>query len=146
MNDSAIVKPEDLAATLKDKVESKIRDAFVDLITDEQWSQMTKAALKDFTTDVHDRGTTRRSPFKQIVHDIVKEKMLERLKDELAKPEYFGGHEWHGNMETLKPSDYAKNVIRELMPELIQALFGTIIQGAVNNIRSQLQSGNGMIF
>jgi hypothetical protein len=136
-----IVRPEDLAAKLKDKVTHRIRDAFVDLISDEQWKSMTKSALEMFTQRNHKVGYAHAdpSPFDKLVQEAVKDVLVERIKQELSDPGYYeGGWAAFGP----EPGDTVKEIVRELAPDLVKNLFGQIVQQCVSNLRNHLQNGN----
>lgn len=139
-----LVRPEDLAASLKDKVEAKIRNAFVGLITDEQWTQMTQAALDRFVQPQvvrdyrHGDQKTRPSPFDQVIEDVLRERMTIRIKAELDKPEYF--EEWpYGTSLAPKPGEAVKEILKRLAPELVACLFSQVTQQAVNVLRDELR-------
>ena len=144
---SELVTAKSLAASLQEKVEHKIRDAFIDLVTDEQWREMTAAALKRFTEPVrvprtYNRGAyDKPSPFDEIVNEVVSQRLRERLTEELAKPEYFST-DWCERAGVMMPTpgDAVKEMVKELAPELVLALFQGVVHEAVERMRTAFGS------
>jgi hypothetical protein len=145
MSNDALVRPEDLAASLSQKVEAKIRDSFVELVPEEQWQAMVQSALERFTHRNHKVGyaSSDPSPFDKMVHEAIKKQFVKKIEEELQKPDYFEGP-WATFGPT--PGDAVKNILRDLAPELVALLMGSVVQEATNKMRTALQnmaSGGG---
>lgn len=132
---------EDLAkidlTTAAQQIRDKIRSAFVELITPEQWSAMIAAELKTFTSD---RPSTYRdvaptpSPFKETVRDELSKFIREKVKEALASPEW--QTQWDSTTQQYGPSEMIKQWLLEnreaVLASTIQVMFGSALQDFIS--------------
>ena len=131
----------EMAEELRHKVQEKVRASFVDLVDAEQWAAMTKAALEEFTNpsiikSSYGPDTYGPSPLEKIIEKEVHKKFREWLKAELQKPGWETyGYGIYGLPET---SDNVKELVKELMPEIVASAFGSFMQTTIERMRQIL--------
>lgn len=127
---------------LMDGVKDRIKTTFVSLIPDSQWETMCDAEMKKFfepTWTGWDKKDRNPSEFEKIVTELMKEQCRKYLKELLAKPEYSIEQTWTspsfsvdgsgGAMKTTL-SDHLDAMIKEKMPEMMQAMFSSVMADA----------------
>ena len=143
---------------LMDGVKDRIKSTFVSLIPDAQWEQMCDTEMKKFFEPEPKYGYNNRiegynpSQFSQIVSELMKEKCKEYLKELLAKPEYSITQVWESSSHSMTGgkkttlSDHLDNMVKEKMPEMMNAMFASVMADAFytffNNIQNRIQHHN----
>lgn len=114
-----------LEVTLRDKISDRIRSSFVELIPEEAWKAMVQKEINTFRT----------VGLPNLIKEELKERLSKVLKEELNKPEYQGY--WDiGNGQ--KPSEAVIEITKQLTPDLITAMWGSVIQRCVDELRNNL--------
>lgn len=144
-------------STLMEGVKSRIKSTFVSLIPDAQWEQMCDSEMKKFfepqkknhgSTNYPDWRTTP-SQFEEIVTQMMKEHCHAYIKELFAKPEYsvtaiYENNPIGGATQKATLSDHLDKMIKEKMPEMMQAMFSSVMSDAFytffNNIQNKIQS------
>ena len=117
---------------LIERVRDKIKNTYVSLIPDEQWTQMVKKEVDSFFAerDGDSRGY-RISTFQQVVYNE-----LELKAKEIAK-QYFNSisnHEWNNGQ--VCPGEFVKQLFAEKSGEILLNVLGGMVQCAINNAPS----------
>lgn len=124
-------------AKIEDLVAARIRAQFVELIPEETFNNMVKAAIADFTS-VRSRNYDGTSPgptkLEQIILDEIKRRFMEQVRAALNSPEFVD--RW--GKDGMEPSEFVKRIITDLSPVLVQALFGSVVQSAISHMRNNL--------
>jgi len=111
-------------ASLQDKVKERIKASFLDLIPPEMWEGLVQAQLHEFT--------------KVELPKLVKAEAEARLKvllgAEFTKSEWQA--RWVGGSTGELASSMVTNILKEVAPELVSALFGGMAQRVVSDIRN----------
>jgi len=139
-------------STLMDGVKNRIKATFVSLIPDAQWEQMCDSEMKKFfepTWSGYDLKTKNPSQFETITREIMQEHCRAYLKEMFSKPEYQIETIWKhsqvngSQVQSGKLSDHLDAMIKEKMPEMMQAMFASVMSDAFyqffNNIQNRLQ-------
>jgi hypothetical protein len=111
-------------AGVQDKVRERIQEAFMDLIPPEAWEQMVKTELEQFT----------KTALPGLVRDAAKARLQELLKDEFGKAAW--AERWGGGSMGPQCSEMLAAVLREAAPDLVTAMFGSVVQQMVNALRN----------
>lgn len=112
-------------ASVQEKVRQRIQETFTDLIPAELWQSMVSAEIERFT----------KQELPQLVKQQAKEHLFEMVKAELASPMW--ADRWSGrNTLGPDPSPMITSIIKECAPDLVAALFGSLGQQIVQNIRN----------
>ncbi len=117
----------DLALTtdLQTKVVEKIKSSFMELIPDIAWDELVKKQTNLFIT--------RELP--TLIKSELELFFRSEMKKELEKPEFVnGGYGDHGE----RPGEAVKQIIKDLAPDFVAAIFGNIAQNAVMQIKNNL--------
>ena len=125
--------------SLQDRVTERIRATFVDLVPEDQWRALVAKAVADYFEDrkpahAFAGAVPSPTPFKQLVHAELTEFFRTRLRDYLHGDEFFS--EWGARGMT--PSDGAKRIIRECIPDVVEALLAGAVQRVIEAARSGL--------
>lgn len=107
-----------------EKVREKVKRDFADMIPDDAWDVLVERATKEFVE----------KDLKGVVREHLKEQVADRLT------EFFGSEEWRGQWSEdgsaqQNPGAMTRQLIREALPEVIEAVFGRAAQEFVNNLR-----------
>lgn len=134
--DLAKIDLQDAAQQIRDK----IRSAFVELITPEQWSAMIATELKSFTTDRPSQyGQPSLSPFKEVIRDELSKHLRAKVKEVLESPEW--GSAWDMNTQKYGPSEMVKQWLIEnrdaVLTSTIQTMFGQALQDFIANVQQR---------
>ena len=120
-------------AKLIETVRERIRDTYVSLIPEEQWTQMVKKEVDSFFAikeqGYHNKNMT--STFQQVVYNE-----LELKAKEIAK-QYFNSisnHEWNNGQ--VCPGEFVKQLFAEKSGEILLNVLGGMVQCAINNAPS----------
>lgn len=137
-------------AAIKKKIADHIKATYVDLIPPEAWVQLVDAEVTEFTTDVkeeilwngHQRSgqyKTIPSPLKKIVKDELTDFFKEQVKAELAKAEYAQVYSTARRLfdpgNSWGPGEAVKEIIRQLLPEMMEHVFGAVVQNAIQDLK-----------
>ena len=135
---------------LMDGVKDRIKATFVALIPDAQWETMCNAEMKKFfepTWTGYNNKDKNPSEFEKIVIELMKEQCKEYLKEMFAKPEYSVATIWesssfavNGGGQKTKLSDHLDTMIKEKMPDMMQAMFASVMSDAFCSFFSQVQN------
>lgn len=137
---------------LMDGVKDRIKATFVSLIPDNQWETMCNAEMKKFfepTWTGYDGKNKNPSEFEKIVTELMREQCRNYLKELFARPEYSVEKTWEnssfsingsGNTERTKLSDHLDSMIKEKMPEIMQAMFSSVMADAFYQFFANAQS------
>lgn len=111
------------------RVSETIKAQFALLIPDEMWDGMVKRETGRF--------------IETELPKLVKAELEVRVREAIAVT--LDGPEYHSKIWTQggqKPTDVVLEITRQLAPEMIQAMFGNVVQDALVRVRSGLaQSG-----
>jgi hypothetical protein len=113
-------------ARVQEKVKERIQASFMDLIPPELWEGMVQQHLNEFTRDT----------LPKLVKAEAENRLRELLKAEFSKNEWQS--RWMNNGE--QPSEFLTKVLKEVAPDLVNALFGRVAIDVVQQIRNL--SGN----
>ena len=130
---------------LMDGVKDRIKATFVALIPDDQWDQMCDAEMKKFFEPRMSGGynsTQLPSQFSELVQTIMKEQCTQHLKDHFNKPEFTISEIWNNSAlgKDVNISTYLENIIKEKMPDMMQAMMMNIMANAFQSFFSQVQN------
>lgn len=109
--------------SVQEKVKERIQASFMDLLPQELFDAMVKKAVDDFTT----------KELPDLVKQAVRERLADAIKTELSGPEWQG--KWLPNCRQVG-SQMVEAIVRETAPELVQAMFGGMVQDIVSQIRN----------
>lgn len=144
-------------ATLMDGVRNRIKATFVSLIPDAQWEQMCDAEMKKFFEKTYEMdyynkpqlNKPKPSEFELIVMDLMKQHCVAYLKELLAKPEYSISKVFENSavankmMPKVELSEHLDSMIKEKMPDMMQAMFQRVMADSFYdffiNIQSRIQ-------
>lgn len=138
----AAFKLDDAAAQLREK----IRHAFVELLTPEQWDAMVKAELRTFvekrpaTRDPYGyvRDPEKPSVFHEVAEQVYREHVKGLVKEEMAKPEWQAG--WNATENKQAISEAIKEWLTDnaqlLLQTTIHELFAYQAQAMVERLRN----------
>jgi hypothetical protein len=121
------------------KIRDRIKAALVDIIPDDQWTMMIKAEVDRFlTSSTRDRsyGYAERVPsgLEEIVNQVLREEVTQRLKAMFATPEWAG--QWDGTKGEFKVSERVSELIRKNAPDIIEAWLGEAVQQILRNMQN----------
>ena len=140
-------------AAIKKKIADHIKASYVDLIPPEAWTQLVESEVAEFTTDRreevlwngHQRSgefKTIPSPLKQIVREELTEFFKGHVKAELSKAEY--AQVWDntrrafdGGNSNWGPGEAVKEIVRKLIPDMIESVFGSVVQNAIQTLKNR---------
>jgi len=138
-DDSSLAKPRDI----KSRVSDRIRETFLELISPEEFDALVQGEIKAFTEDrvqndlYSGRSSTVKAPLKVLIEEEIKAIFVEKIKEELAKPEYQQGI-WTATGAT--PSEFVRQVIEANLKEIVVAQHAFMFQSMVSQMQSQLNS------
>lgn len=124
--------PADSAKSIKERVESKIKNSFVDLVSDDEWKAMIEAAWnKFFVRTDRNYGRGKQSEFDMICQQVIKEMIKERVRNAIA------------GMSLWNDDAFAKQLI-ELAAEnaghkIVEAWGNEMLRMALQNIQMNIQ-------
>lgn len=118
-----IVKMSDLT----DRVKERVKDIFAELIPEKMWDSLVKAEIEKFRKDI----------LPNIVEQELRRVYTEKIQEELEKSEYVANW-FSGNHQ---PGVEVKRMIKELAPDFVSAIFGSVIQQAIERIGSDIRNG-----
>jgi len=120
----------------KDRIADRIKSSFVELMPDELWKSMVQKELQWFTTEpprnYYDKETV--APLRGMIREAIRAKIKEDIVAEIGKPEYeaiFGG-------TALRPGEAVRDIIKELLPEMVVAMFQGVVHASVDKLRQEL--------
>lgn len=126
-----------------DKLKTKIRDAFMELLTPEQFKDMVMTELKRFTeeTSTRDNYSGNRTPvpseFSKICRGVFEQHIKDELKKLLDSPEYRTN--W-GGTDRMEISEAVQQWLtkhrRELIESTILTFAGSAAQAFLDNLRT----------
>lgn len=115
-----------------EQLKLKIRNAFVELLPDEQWKEMVATELKRFTqpTETDYRGKVMPSAFSVICNEVFADYLKAEIKAVLQSPE------WRENWGTPQPqiSVAIKAWLTENSAQLIQSTVQALASQAAQNL------------
>jgi hypothetical protein len=120
---------DDLALTtdLRTKVVEKIKASFIEFIPDLEWDKLVQKEVALFIE----------SELKVLIKAELTAFFQAEIKKELERPEFLdSGWGEHGNL----PGEAVKQIIKDLTPDFISAMFGRIVQQSVSQIKNNLQN------
>jgi len=134
---------------LMDGVKDRIKATFVSLIPDDQWETMCDAEMKKFfepTYGGYDNRDKKPSQFETLVRGLMSEHCNVYLKEMFSKPEYSITTIWEHNNSTniggnkVNLSEHLDAMIKEKMPDMMQAMFSSVMADAFYSFFSQIQN------
>lgn len=125
-----------LPARLEDVVTERIRATVAELMPEEQWRALVESAIKEFTSQTSDWHGTRASPIQKMIFVALEKHFGQQIEKALASDEFRGVWGVNGGEQ---PSKGVTEIVRQLTPEIIAAAYGSMIQGAVAQLRNNLQ-------
>lgn len=123
----------------KDKVEQRIKEAFVELIPEEAFKEMVSSAIDNFTTgrvykakDYHGREQEhyQASGLERIVEEILKKEVENRLREILQSPTW--GKTYEGVM-----GDKLLELVTKATPAIIQMWVTDLVTSTLEAARSR---------
>lgn len=128
--------------SLKDTVSERIRAQFVALIPDDVWKKMVDAEIKWMLTPIEHHNGNREyySPLQDMIRDELTKIMRAQLIKELENPQWVGSYTNQPMPFHAGPSEAIRAIIKDLIPEIITAHYGTMFQNSLTMIKSSLQS------
>ena len=105
------------------RVTESIRSSFASFIPDEMWDAMIKRETESFMRD----------ELPKMVRAALVKHGQDEIARELSKPEYL-------QAVSGEPSQEVKEIIRQLAPDLVSALFGNVVQHSTNIVRQQINN------
>ncbi len=120
----------------KDKVESKIRESFIDLIPEDAFKKMVSDAIDKFTTGetkrVSDYGGSKEvyvnSGIENVVDQILRDEVKAALKAMLCSEEWV--RDYNGVM-----GKHLAKLVADAAPQMIQQLMSSMIENALQQVR-----------
>jgi|CXWL01.1.fsa_nt_gi hypothetical protein len=134
---------------LMDGVKDRIKATFVSLIPDAQWEQMCNSEMKKFFEprySGYDNKTKNPSQFEEIVINIMQEHCKAYFREMINKPEYKMEVVWknssYGNASAkeIQLPDHLDAMIKEKMPEMMQAMFASVMSSAFYDFFNHIQN------
>jgi hypothetical protein len=92
-DDSNLARPKDLQT----RVSERIRETFLELISPEEFDKLVQREIRDFTEDrtqsnyYGSNTNAQKSPLKLLIEAEIRQIFVDKVKEELAKPEYQQG-------------------------------------------------------
>lgn len=105
------------------RVSESIKSSFASFIPDEMWDAMIERETQIFLRD----------ELPKMVRAALVKHGQEAITLELSKPEYL-------KAVVGQPSEAVKEIIRQLAPDLVAALFGNVIQHSAMMVRQQINN------
>ena len=123
--------------SLKDKVSDKIRASFVDLIPEDAWKAMVEKEIKRFITPPKPAYDDKNplSPLEGLIREELKSIFGAIIKEEFKRPEYV--NQWHQNGKS--GNDFVKDIIKDNMPQIIQAVVGSMMNDIAVKITNDIR-------
>lgn len=112
-------------ASVQDKVRERIQTTFMELLPDEMFKGLVEQELSKFL----------REQLPKLVVQEAKDHLTKKMQAEFVKPEW---SETWTNAQQPTPSAFMKEILRELAPDLVSALFAQLSMNVVNNLRPQM--------
>lgn len=131
---------DNLPARVEDVIANRIRAQFVELIPEEAFTMMVKKEIDWFTStrsgQYYDGGRDQISPLQNLIRKDIERKFVDLLGAELSKPEYqptiFNAN------GVPQMGDAVRAIIKECMPEIVAAAWGSTFQSAIMTLRNSL--------
>ena len=123
--------------SLHEAVTDRVRSSFVDLIPDDVWKEMVEREILNFTNVNRSgcgHGSAEGSPFARLVKTELEGIFRAKIKAELDKPDWMGTFCGAGQ----DPGDAVKEMMQQLIPAMLEAVFGNVVQQTVDQVRQQL--------
>lgn len=118
--------------SIKERIVNKIRADFVELVPDDHWDQLVQGELDNFLkVPSYPSGAV--APLNGMIRDAFKEIFLEKIKQELSKPEWTGLFMPNG----IEASEMITKLIRENADVLVASMTGNFVQGIVERIKNE---------
>lgn len=115
---------------IRQVITDRIKATFVSLIPDDQWEKLVSSQINAFSNASRDHyGNQKPAELNELIRAELKSLFLNRLKEELAKPEY-----WSGDERT--PSAFVKDYLSANMDAILQAFFAGMIGDGLRNLQS----------
>lgn len=132
MNEVATINQ--AAASLKDKVTERIRSQFVDLIPEDTWKGLVEQEIEWFTKKAERQYNQREwiSPLQQEIREVLRALVDEAIKKALQDTEWL---QKYGPDGSLLAGEAVIKLIKENAVEVVAQVFGSAVQGAVDNMR-----------
>jgi hypothetical protein len=113
-------------ASIQDKVKERIQATFAELIPQEMWEGLVAEQVRKFQRD----------DLPNLVREAAKEEIKRMMTEEFAKKEWqdtWGQMGVHGGR---LPSELVTKIVKEAAPDLVNALFGGLMQNIVASLRN----------
>ena len=128
--------------SLQDKVIERIRSSFLELIPEDAWDELVGRELEKFfqTTKKTGYGASGVNPpeIEQMIHGALKSLIAERLAKDMAADGWFDTN-YATNDQPV--GERMTEALREIAPDLIAALMGSIMRESVQNMRDHMSKG-----
>lgn len=109
---------------IKQRLTDQIKGQFADLIPHEEWESLIERETESFM----------KVDFPKIVKECLTEKIREIIKGEFNEPRWQS--HWNGYYN--EPARCVGDLIRKHSDDIVAALVGSLVQGAVQNMRSTM--------
>jgi len=128
---------EKLGDMVRDRVRDKVREEFVGAIPDEVWDGLVKKEIDDLIVPDPTSGDGK-SKLERIIavelRTVVKEKLVVALKEAVDGMWCFDTDS-QGNV---RANHAVRTIVRELIPDIVEAQWGRLTQECVNTLREAL--------
>lgn len=130
-----------LGRQMTELVEKRVDRAFVEVLDEEQWKQLVAEAIKRFTQPraipkQFGSDEVKPSELEELVSTHVRKKLSEWLSTKLDEPGW--NPLWDETRNESMPGEVVTEIIRQLLPEIINAQYGSIIERAVASAKESI--------
>ena len=142
MTDSALATPKTVTELVRDRIQA----SFVELIPEEQFTEMVQQEIDSFTApgpSVRQSYSERQpqpSRLAELIQAAVKERFEGQLKTYLSSDEFTNNYGEHGP----EPSVFVQSFVKDNLPAILQQYFVQIldvgVQRAVRDMHHNVQS------
>ena len=141
MGEQKPLDPFALGKQLTDIVQEKVERVFVDAIDEEQWKALVVKSIQKFTQpkasrDRFNADKVEPSELEVLVHEHVRAKLSGWIAEKMNDPEWNSA--WNG--VKVEPGHFVKEIIRQLLPEIVVAQYGSVIGELTNTIKHNLDA------
>lgn len=119
---------------LVEEIRARIQATFASMIPEEEWRRLIQREIHGFLHSTEDRHRNRQeSGLTKLVTGELDAFFRQRIKDELAKPEWSAG--WVNGMAV--PGDALRDLLVKNAPVIFAATFGAMFAQAIETMKFQ---------
>lgn len=147
MGESKPLDVQALGRQLTEAVEKRVDRVFVEVLDEEQWKQLVAGAIKRFTQprsmpQSFGKDKVKPSELEELVSAHVRKKLSEWLKSKLDEPGW--NPLWDDTKSENMPGEIVTEIIKHLLPDIIKAQYGSLIERAVESTKEELSRSAGI--